>query len=150
MPNPVIAWIDFSLERARSNERSLLLTVRKAELHWAQRIAATALILGRDAAEPPLILQAHAQVLGLTEWGLASRLELWACRAVSQAWREVCTRPVTLRRPAANIATILSACDTPGDIWQKVARIFLAAEPAVDVAVPEALLERARRVAGLS
>jgi len=146
-PRVVIDWVDFGLTCARSDVRTLLMAVRGAQLHWSQRIAALALILRREAADPRLILQAHAQLLGLIESGLASRLEFWACRAVSQTWRAACEKPVTLRRPSANVAAILGACDAPGETWQKVGRLFLAAEPAVDAVVPDGLLELARKVA---
>jgi hypothetical protein len=100
------------------------------------KTAACAILLGRPAIDPLYILHAHVNALALAGWGLAKMVVTEVCRALVQAWRSACESPTTLQRPADTIPPLFEACNEPGESWRKVARMFLAATPAVDVTVP--------------
>ena len=148
-PAAVCEWIRFIEQLAASDGSAWLATLRSSSGHWSGRIVAAALILDGESPDARLMLEAHATLLELHEWALASQFEAGVCRALSHAWREEATkRPFGLRAPRLHVPRMLEACNSVGEFWTKAARIFLAAAPAVDVRVPESITAGVRRLAG--
>jgi tetratricopeptide (TPR) repeat protein len=148
-PAAVCEWIRFVEQLAGRDGRAWLAALRSSSGHWSGRIVAAALILDGESPDARLILEAHATLLELHEWALASQFEAGVCRALSHAWREEATkRPFALRAPRVHVPFILEACDSVGISWTKAAKIFLAAAAAVDLRVPELIVSRVRQLAG--
>jgi hypothetical protein len=148
-PAAIYEWIRSIEQLAGRDVRAWLAALRSSGGHWSWRIVAAALILDGESPDARLILEAHATLLELHEWALASQFEAGVCRASSHAWREEATqRPFALRAPRVHVPHILEACDSAGVSWTKAAKIFLAAAPAVDLRVPELIALRVRQLAG--
>jgi hypothetical protein len=60
LPQAVLDWIGVCRELAGSSQGDLLSVIRAENVAWAVRLAAVAICLGVEAADPDLLIQAHA------------------------------------------------------------------------------------------
>lgn len=146
-PQAVIQWLKELLRLENSSALAVWEVLRDGNAHWSSRLGAMSILLGRRAIDPLLILWAHLHALMFADMGLAKWMEAVVCRALAQAWREACLRPVTLSR-TEGIPALLSTCDESPESWSKAGRMFLAAVYVLDADVPNEGIERAKGLAG--
>lgn len=145
-PPALLHWIDELTLIARSSPRQMLSALVNDD-HWSKRVATAALILATEGADPRMLLRAHAHFLMHENNLVFSQLLNRACAAVAAAWRRATERRFALIAPNLNVPSMINACDAVGAPQRKLANIFLAAAPAVDLPIPPEFMDRVRSTA---
>jgi hypothetical protein len=148
----VVAVVGRLLEVVSLPRRELKGILVNGEESYERRLASAALLSGLEDTGPPDALRAHLIAFDalshsafIREFGSSSLLTL-----IRRDWRRLTGQPALLRSPRLHVDDIRAACDapsTPREDWRAIARVLLAALPAVRLRVPDELLVRLRAVA---
>jgi hypothetical protein len=148
VPAAVAGWITSVQAMAELDDRAWFGALHSVNEHWSRRVVACSLILNSEAPDPSLLIHVHSVLLRMSDSPLAVQFEKLVCRVLTYVWRGATERPFALRLPRSTVPALLTACDLPGESWQKTAALFLAAIPAVTVRVGVSIISWAERLAG--